>query len=73
MSKVLVENPEDQTQTPFLRGILTRSLQKSGLTFNQAHELANTISDEIDDKPLVTTLDLENLVVIHLKKANAEN
>ena len=73
MSKVLVENPEDQTQTPFLRGILTRSLQKSGLTFNQAHEIANTIRDEIDDKPLVTTLDLEHIVVKHLKKANAEN
>ena len=73
MSKVLVENPEDQTQTPFLRGILTRSLQKSGLTFNQAHELANTIRDEVDDKPLVTTLDLEHIVVKHLKKAKAEN
>ena len=73
MSKVLIENPEDQTQTPFLRGILTRSLQKSGLTFNQAHELANTIRDELGDKPLVTTLDLEHLVVKHLKKANAEN
>jgi len=73
MSKVLVENPEDQTQTPFLRGILTRSLQKSGLTFNQAHEIANTIRDEIDDKPLITTLDLEHIVIKHLKKANAEN
>lgn len=73
MSKVLVENPEDQTQTPFLRGILTRSLQKSGLTFNQAHEIANTIRDEIDDKPLVTTLDIEHLVVKHLKNASAEN
>jgi 2-phosphoglycerate kinase len=73
MSKVLVENPEDQTQTPFLRGILTRSLQKSGLTFSQAHEIANTIRDEIDDKPLVTTLDIEHLVVKYLKKASAEN
>jgi 2-phosphoglycerate kinase len=73
MSKVLVENPEDQTQTPFLRGILTRSLQKSGLTFDQAHEIANTIRDEIDDRPLVTTLDLEHIVIKHLKKANAEN
>ncbi len=73
MSKVLVENPEDQTQTPFLRGILTRSLQKSGLTFNQAHDIANTIRDEIDNKPLVTTLDLEHIVIKHLKKAKAEN
>lgn len=73
MSKVLVENAEDQNQTPFLRGILTRSLQKSGLTFNQAHEIANTIRDEIENKPLITTLDLEHLVVKHLKKAKADN
>ncbi len=73
MSKVLVENAEDQNQTPFLRGILTRSLQKSGLTFNQAHDIANTIRDEIENKPLVTTLDLEHLVVKHLKKAKADN
>jgi len=73
MSKVLVENPEDQNQTPFLRGILTRSLQKSGLTFDQAHDIANTIRDEIEDRPLVTTLDLERLVIKHLKKADADH
>jgi 2-phosphoglycerate kinase len=73
MSKVLVENAEDQTQTPFLRGILTRSLQKSGLNFDQAHSLANKIRDDIEDKPLVATIDIEHLVVEHLKKANAEN
>jgi 2-phosphoglycerate kinase len=72
MSKVLVENPEDQHQTPFLRGILTRSLQKSGLTFDQAHDISNTIRDEIDGKSLINTIDLENLVIKHLKKAGAE-
>jgi 2-phosphoglycerate kinase len=73
MSKVLVENPEDQTQTPFLRGILTRSLQKTGLTFDQAHDIANSIRDEIEDRPLVTTLDIEHLVIKHLRKADAKN
>lgn len=73
MSKVLVENPEDENQTPFLRGILTRSLQKSGLTFDQAHEISNIIRDEIEDRPLITTLDLERLVIRHLKKAKAEH
>jgi len=73
MSKVLVENPEDQTQTPFLRGILTRSLQKTGLTFDQAHDIANSIRDEIEDRPLVTTLEIEHLVIKHLKKADAKN
>ena len=73
MSKVLVENPEDQNQTPFLRGILTRSLQKSGLTFDQAHDIANIIRDEIEDRPLVTTKDLEHLVIKQLKKAEADH
>jgi len=71
MSKVLVENPEDGNQTPFLRGILTRSLQKSGLTFDRAHEIANTIREEVDDRSLVSTQDIEDLVIKHLKKANA--
>ena len=73
MSKVLVENPEDQNQSPFLRGILTRSLQKSGLTFDEAHAIANRIRDEIEDRPLVTTHDIERLVIRHLRKAGAEN
>lgn len=73
MSKVLVENPEDQHQTPFLRGILTRSLQKSGLTFDQAHDIANTIRDEIEGRPLINSIDLEHLVIKHLKKAGAEH
>ena len=73
MSKVLIENTEDQHQTPFLRGILTRSLQKSGLTFDQAHDIANKIRDEIEGKSLITTLDLEHLVIKHLKKAGADH
>ena len=73
MSKVLIENTEDQHQTPFLRGILTRSLQKSGLTFDQAHDIANTIRDEIEGKSLITSTDLENLVIKHLKKAGVDH
>jgi 2-phosphoglycerate kinase len=73
MSKVLVENSEDQNQVPFLRGILTRSLQRSGLTFEQAHDLANAIRDDIEDRPLVTTGDIEHLVVKYLKKAKVEH
>ena len=73
MSKVLIENTEDQHQAPFLRGILTRSLQKSGLTFDQAHDIANKIRDEIEGRSLITSIDLEHLVIKHLKKAGAEH
>lgn len=73
MSKVLIENTEDQHNAPFLRGILTRSLQKSGLTFDQAHDIANKIRDEIEGKSLVTSIELEQLVIKHLKKAGAEH
>ena len=73
MSKLIVENPEDQTQTPFLRGILTRSLQKSGLNFKDAHTIANKIRDELDDETLVTSVDIEKLVIQYLERNDAAN
>ena len=35
MAKLLIEDREESTSVPFLRGILTRSLQQAGLTFQQ--------------------------------------
>ena len=34
MAKLQVENPEEGTLVPFLRGILISSLQDAGLTFD---------------------------------------
>ena len=71
MSKILVEDREDNTRVPFLRGILIRSLQDSGLPFDAAQDLATKIRDDLDDKSLITTDELRQIVLGQLK-ANSE-
>ncbi len=67
MSKILVENPEEQTKVPFLRGILIRSLQDSGLNFDEALELATTIRTELNGVSVITTGDLRDRVIEKLE------
>ena len=67
MAKILVEDLEDNTRVPFLRGILIRSLQDSGLSFDSAHELATGIRDDLDNQPVITTDELRQQVIKLLK------
>ncbi len=67
MAKTLVEDLEDNTRVPFLRGILIRSLQDSGLSFDSAHELATGIRDDLDNQPVITSDDLRQRVIKLLK------
>jgi 2-phosphoglycerate kinase len=67
MAKILVEDLEDNTRVPFLRGILIRSLQDSGLSFDSAHELATGIRDDLDNQPVITSDDLRQRVIKLLK------
>ena len=46
MSRLNVIHP-DGDSAPFLRGVLTRSLQKVGLTFNEAYDIASTVRDQL--------------------------
>ncbi len=72
MAKLLIEDREEATRVPFLRGILTRSLQKSGLTFQQAYHLAADVRLELDDKQVVSKLELHRTVYRKLKKEYGE-
>jgi 2-phosphoglycerate kinase len=67
MAKILVEDRDDNTRVPFLRGILIRSLQDSGLSFDSAHELATGIRDDLDNQPVITTDELRQRVIKLLK------
>ncbi|MDH3638641.1 MAG: hypothetical protein OES09_09280 [Gammaproteobacteria bacterium] len=67
MSKTVVINPADNTPVPFLRGILTRSLQVAGVPFDAAYELASDVRRELDDIEEVSTSDLRAIVVRHLQ------
>ncbi len=58
MAKILVEDLEEQTRVPFLRGILTRSLQDAGVPFEEAFSIASDLRNELAETPLITTSDL---------------
>ena len=59
---------EENTTVPFLRGILTRSLQNAGLSFKQAYKLANTVRDKLGQDAEITTGELTELVISVLKQ-----
>ena len=63
MAKIFVEDQEEDTSVPFLRGILIRSLQDAGVPFNEAYELATEIRNGLDDVPLITTEELRQKVI----------
>jgi 2-phosphoglycerate kinase len=67
VAKTLVEDPEDKTRIPFLRGILIRSLQDSGVDFDTASDIASDIRQELDDTELISTVDLGHLVLKRLQ------
>ena len=69
MAKLHVVGIERDGGTPFLRGILTRSLQEAGLPFESAYALASTIRDELSDTARITREDLRELVTEHLRSS----
>lgn len=66
MAKILVTDSNSGTQVPFLRGILTRTLQDSGLPFEAAYELASQIRQDLDEKTSISTEALRALVMEQL-------
>ncbi len=69
MAKFLVTNPEQDTEIPFLRGILIRSLQDAGLPFDDAHRLASEIREELSAAGSVSTRKLRATVLRHLRQS----
>lgn len=65
---VVVEPNEPSTKVPFLRGILTRSLQDVGLSFQEAYGLASTVREEIQDVTEITSDELRERVSQHLSE-----
>jgi len=72
MAKVLVEDREENTKVPFLRGILIRSLQDAGLSFKEAYRLASEIRAELGDASSVTTDALRRMVLRRLRTLKGE-
>ena len=68
MAKVIVVSSTDETRVPFLRGILTHSLQEAGLRFEEAYDIASQIRDELSEAGEITTATLRSEVIRHLRK-----
>ena len=72
MAKTLVEDLEE-TRIPFLRGILIRSLQDAGLEFDEASHIASEIRNDLADTTLISTVDLNHMVIERLTSLGKEN
>lgn len=71
MGKVLITDPDAVEGVPFLRGILTRSLQDAGLSFEDAYALASDIRQKltVDERDIqISSARLERLVEKELRK-----
>ncbi len=62
----VVRSSGEAGRVPFLRGILTRSLQDAGLSFDKAYTLASTIRDELSDTTEISASELHDVVLRHL-------
>jgi len=60
--KTFVISKQENSRTPFLRGILIRSLVEAGLSFEEAYELASQIRDELADEDEISSSQLHNRV-----------
>ncbi len=63
MAKTVIIDSLTGSRTPFLRGILTRSLQNSGLPFEKAYKIASIARDELLDQSEFQSLALREMVV----------
>ena len=69
MAKLQVRDVDDDTQIPFLRGTLIRSLSKIGVEYEEARQIANQVRDELDDQKCVSTIEVQNAVIKRLMKS----
>ncbi len=68
MAKLHVVDEEHGQSTPFLRGILTRSLQEAGLSFEDAYALASDVRDGLADEAQISGAALRERVREILRK-----
>ncbi len=68
MAKIFITDSLTGSRIPFLRGILIRSLQDSGLPFDMAYEIASRARDGLTQKNEFQSMELREMVVDLLGK-----
>lgn len=72
MAKLIVVNTKEGTRVPFLRGMLTRSLQDIGLEFDEAYDLASDVRDSLSDRDSIDTKELRECVSSRLREIHSD-
>lgn len=62
MAKTTVVDLRDGNRVPFLRGVLTRSLQELGMGFDAAYRLSDQLRRELEGTDTITTRELRERV-----------
>lgn len=73
MARPVVVDKSEGTRFPFLRGILTRSLQEAGVPFEEAYAIASEIRIQIDEVGELTTEDIRARVIPRLEPYGPES
>jgi len=71
-TKTQVVDSRTGTRMPYLRGILTRSLQTAGLKFNDAYKLATWLRRELAEQDEISSDDLRERVAARLDERHGE-
>ncbi len=69
MGKILISEADGDGVVPFLRGILTRSLQEAGLSFDEAYQVASEVRRELSPESRdleISSHKLRDIVVKYL-------
>ncbi|MGB5493318.1 MAG: hypothetical protein WBM97_02410 [Sedimenticolaceae bacterium] len=73
MAKLYVIDSKEGTKIPFLRGILTRSLQDVGVDFEEAYDLASTVRGLLSEEAQIESWELRKLVAGQLRESHGKN
>ena len=73
MAKLYVIDSKEGTKIPFLRGILTRSLQDVGVDFEEAYDLASKVRDLLSEEAQIESWELRKLVAGQLRESHGKN
>ncbi len=71
MGRILIREVSGDDAVPFLRGILTRSLQAAGLSFDEAYQVASDVRRELspaDEDKEISNRELQDIVARYLAK-----
>ena len=66
--KLHIVNKVEGSNVPFLRGILTRSLQNAGIPFEQSYKIASAIRRQFSDQGEISNVELQKTVHKYLHK-----